>query len=63
MNAGIERLRTLNRFAFLKAGDPDMPFEDIASILDVDRFPFAMIGKRKQYGEITYVEVKKVDVN
>ena len=63
VNAGIERLRTLNRFAFLEAGDPDMPFEDIAAILDIDRFPFVMMGNRKQCGEITYVEVEKVDVN
>ena len=63
VNGGIGRLRTLNRFAFLQAGDPDMPSEDIAAILDVDRFSFAMVGKRKRYGEITYVEVEKVDVN
>ena len=49
--------------AFLQAGDPDMPAQDIAAILDVDRFPFVMMGKRKHYDEITYVEVEKVDVN
>ena len=63
VNVGINRLRKLNRFAFLESGDPDMPSQDIAAILDVNRFPFAMLGKRKQYSEITYVEVEKVDVN
>ena len=62
LDSGIERLRALNRFAFLESGDPDMPFEDIAAILDVDHFPFAMVGQRKQWDEIRYVEVEKVDI-
>ena len=46
-------------FDFLKVGDPDFPFDDIAAILDVDRFDFVMVGTHKRWKNITYVEVEK----
>ena len=47
------------RFDFLKFGDPDFPFDDIAAILDINRFDFVMVGTHKHWKGITYVEVEK----
>lgn len=55
----LARLEASGRFEFLTHGDPDFPFEDIALIKDVDRFDFAMVGTRKHWEGITYVEVEK----
>jgi 2-phosphosulfolactate phosphatase len=58
----ITRLRDAGRFETWQQGEPDFPAEDIPLVLDVDRFEFAMVGARKQWGEITYVEAGKVDM-
>ena len=58
----IARLRGAGRFETWQQGDPDFPAEDIPLVLDVDRFDFAMVGVRKQWGEITYVEAGKVEM-
>ncbi len=58
----IARLRVAGRFETWQQGEPDFPAEDIPLVLDVDRFDFAMLGTRKQWGEITYVEAGKVEV-
>jgi 2-phosphosulfolactate phosphatase len=58
----IARLRNAGRFELWQQGYPDFPAEDIPLVLDVDRFDFAMVGTRKQWGEITYVEAGKVGV-
>ena len=50
------------RFDFLKFGDPDFPFDDIAAILDIDRFDFVMVGTHRHWKGITYVEVEKRNV-
>jgi 2-phosphosulfolactate phosphatase len=55
----ITHLEQSGRFDFLKFGDPDFPFDDIAAILDIDRFDFVMVGTHKQWKDITYVEVEK----
>ena len=55
----IARLEQAGRFDFLKFGDPDFPFDDIAAIIDIDRFDFVMVGTHKQWKGITYVEVEK----
>jgi 2-phosphosulfolactate phosphatase len=55
----IAQLEQTGRFDFLKYGDPDFPFEDIAAILDIDRFHFVMEGTHKDWHGITYVEVEK----
>ena len=55
----ITHLEQTGRFDFLKFGDPDFPFDDIAAILDIDRFDFVMAGTHKHWQGITYVEVEK----
>jgi hypothetical protein len=59
---GITRLCDVGRFETWQQGESDFPAEDIPLVLDVDRFDFAMVGARKQWGEITYVEAGKVDM-
>lgn len=58
---GIAQLRTLGRFAQWEQGDQDFPFGDIEKILDANRFDFAMVGTRKQWRGIGYVEVERRD--
>jgi 2-phosphosulfolactate phosphatase len=58
----ITNLEHSGRFDFLKFGDPDFPFDDIAAILDIDRFDFVMLGTHKHWKDITYVEVEKGNV-
>ena len=55
-------LEASGRFDFLKEGDVDFPFEDIALIKGVDRFDFVMVGHRKQADGFDYVEVERHDV-
>jgi len=55
----IARLEEVGRFDFLKSGDPDFPVEDLAAIIDTDRFDFVMVGTHKQWKDIAYVEVEK----
>ncbi len=62
LEQGITSLREDGRFEQWWQGDSDFPAKDIALVLDVDRFDFAMVGTRKQRGEITYVEARKVEV-
>ena len=60
LSKGISRLRDAGRFETWQQGESDFPAEDIPLVLDVDRFDFAMVGTRKRWGDITYVEVGKV---
>jgi len=62
LEQGITSLRETGRFEQWQQGDSDFPAEDIALVLDIDRFDFAMVGTRRQWGEITYVEVEKVEM-
>ena len=55
-------LEASGRFDFMKQGDIDFPFEDIALIKGVDRFDFVMVGERKQANGFDYVEVERRDV-
>ena len=55
----ISQLEQSGRFDFLKFGDPDFPFDDIAAILDIDRFDFVMAGTHKHWQGISYVEIEK----
>jgi 2-phosphosulfolactate phosphatase len=57
---GIDYLQATNRFTWFAPGSFDAPYEDIAAILAVDRFDFAMQGTHKQWRDITYVEVYRV---
>ena len=58
----LTRLEASGRFDFLKQGDVDFPFEDIALIKGVDRFSFAMVGRRKQVDGFDYVEVERHEI-
>jgi len=58
----ITRLHDMGRFEQWQQDESDFPAEDIPLVLDVDRFDFAMVGTRKLWGEITYVEAGKVDM-
>lgn len=60
LTKGIARLHMTKRFHRFQPGDSDMPREDIAAILAVDRFSFAMQGERKQWQDITYVEAQLI---
>jgi len=55
----IPALRASGRFALWEHDDPDFPAGDIAAVLDVNRFDFAMIGQHQQWQDITYVDVRK----
>ncbi len=55
----IPALRASDRFALWERDDPDFPAGDIAAVLDVNRFDFAMIGQHQQWQDITYVDVHK----
>ena len=57
----LARLDASGRFDFMKQGDVDFPFEDIALIKGVDRFDFVMAGTRKQAHGFDYVEVERRD--
>lgn len=59
----IARLEQAGRFDFLKFGDPDFPFDDIAAILAIDRFNFVMAGTHRQWQGLTYVEVEKRNIS
>jgi 2-phosphosulfolactate phosphatase len=63
LDKGIEQLHVSRRFELWEQGHVDFPFEDIAVVLDVDRFNFAMVGTHKEWQGITYVEVQRVDVD
>jgi 2-phosphosulfolactate phosphatase len=58
----LARLEASGRFDFMKQGDVDFPFEDIALIKGVDRFDFVMVGQRRQADGFNYVEVERHDV-
>ncbi len=57
----LTHLAAAGRFDFMKSGDADFPFEDIALIKGFDRFDFVMVGQRKQWDGFDYVEVVKHD--
>lgn len=63
LSQGLAYLAEIGRFAHWQKGDPDLPAADIPAILEVNRFPFAMVGSRQLWHEITYIEVQRVDVN
>lgn len=62
LNQDIEQLRAIGRFARFQEGDPDMPFEDVAAVLEIDRFPFAMVGTRQHWQVVEYIALRRVDV-
>ena len=61
LDENLMLLEASGRFDFMKQGDIDFPFEDIALIKGVDRFNFVMVGQWKQADGFEYVEVVKRD--
>lgn len=57
--ANLAHLDQAGRFDFMKLGEADFPFEDIALIKGADRFNFVMVGQRKQADGFEYVEVER----
>ena len=57
--ANLTHLDQAGRFDFMKLGEADFPFEDIALIKWADRFDFVMVGKREQTDGFEYVEVER----
>ena len=57
--ANLAHLDEAGRFDFMKLGEADFPFEDIALIKGADRFNFVMVGQRKQADGFEYVEVER----
>ncbi len=55
-------LEEKGRFDFMKQGESDFPFEDIALIKWADRFDFVMVGQRKQADGFEYVEVVRQEL-
>ena len=62
LEEGIAYLHSVKRFDWFSQDDSDNPFGDIAAVLAPDRFAFAMVGERKWWGGIEYVEVRRVEV-
>lgn len=58
----IAHLHTAGRFDRFTPHDADMPFADVAAVLAIDRFPFAMVGTRQRWRDIEYIEVRRVEV-
>lgn len=59
LTANLAHLDQAGRFDFMKLGEADFPFEDIALIKQADRFDFVMVGQRKQAAGFEYVEVER----
>lgn len=56
----LARLHAEGRFSHWgESRDEDFPPGDLEKILAVDRFDFAMVGVRKHYKNVEYVEVEK----
>ncbi len=59
---GLQQLRTSGRLDVFAQEQPDFPQEDVASALATDIFDFVMVGTRRQWRDIAYVEAQRADV-
>lgn len=57
---GLARLHNVGRFEVFEQGYPDFPIEDVAAVLAVDRFAFALEGTRERWRDIEYIGVRAV---
>ncbi|HLZ60551.1 MAG TPA: 2-phosphosulfolactate phosphatase [Ktedonosporobacter sp.] len=60
---GIAYLHETNRFSLFQAGSSDFPIEDIAAVLDVNRFNFAIAGSAQRWQGIPYVNAQCIDLD
>ena len=62
LSQGLERLRELGRLDIFTDDDGDFPAADVGAVLDTDRFAFVMVGERRRWKDVEFVEVKKSTV-
>lgn len=60
--AGLQKLKNSGRLDHF-GKDADFPADDVPAFLAVDRFNFAMVGTRKTYQDIQYIDVQRVDID
>ena len=58
---GIAHLHATNRFEQWQTEEADFPSQDIAAVLDADRFNFVMTGTQQTWQGMTYVDVQRTD--
>jgi 2-phosphosulfolactate phosphatase len=59
---GLRELQTSGRLDIFAQDLPDFPQEDVASALATNVFDFVMVGTRRQWRDIAYVEAQRADV-
>jgi len=62
LTEGIAYLHAIERFKWFEQDDFDVPVADVPAVLATDCFSFAMVGSHRQWHNITYVDVERVDV-
>jgi 2-phosphosulfolactate phosphatase len=60
LDQNLERLRKTGRFEIFKDEDGDFPAKDIGAVLDIDHFDFVMVGKRRHWRDVEFVEVREI---
>jgi 2-phosphosulfolactate phosphatase len=60
---GLETLRAVGRLTMFRSDDSDFPAEDVPAFTAIDRFDFAMEGKRERYAGVEYVAVVRREVS
>jgi 2-phosphosulfolactate phosphatase len=62
LDGALDSIRDAGRLDSYTAADSDFPEADIPAFMAVDRFSFAMRGKRRHYAEFDFIEVVSVIV-
>ncbi len=62
LDAALDRFCASGRLEIFRDGDGDFPPEDIQAVMAVDRFEFAMPGRRREKNGVMYVEVRRADL-
>jgi len=62
LSDGLRELQTSGRLDIFAQDLPDFPQEDVASALATNIFDFVMVGTRRQWHDIAYVEAQRADV-
>jgi 2-phosphosulfolactate phosphatase len=58
---GVQKLKASDRLRIF-GQDKDFPADDVPAFLAVDRFPFVMVGIRKTYQDMVYIDVQRQDI-
>lgn len=62
LTEGIAYLHAIERFKWFEQDDFDVPVADVPAVLATDCFTFAMVGAHRQWQNVTYVDVERMDV-